>query len=79
MNCQKCGSSNTGVIDSRIAGPARKNRNVPEFATRRRIHCNDCGTRFNTFEIPEDEINSIDSMAVQKTKVLLADIIEQLN
>lgn len=40
MQCIKCGSANTGVINTREAGAAR----------RRRYKCRDCGERFNTLE-----------------------------
>ena len=41
MNCPKCGSTQTGVTDSRPSGEGR----------RRRYECFDCKYRFTTKEI----------------------------
>jgi transcriptional regulator NrdR family protein len=45
MNCPKCDSTNVYVVDSRP---------LVEFVSRRR-HCKDCGHRFNTVEITQEE------------------------
>jgi len=42
MNCPKCGSENTRVIDSRVSAKAN--------SIRRRRECEDCGFRFSTQE-----------------------------
>lgn len=46
MTCPKCGSENTGCIDSR-AGKRKR---------RRRYECWGCGGRFSTYEIYADEL-----------------------
>ena len=46
MTCPKCGSENTGCIDSRSGKRKR----------RRRYVCKNCGERFSTYEIYADEL-----------------------
>ena len=48
MTCPKCGSKNTGCIDSRNG---KKNR-------RRRYICKACSVRFTTYEIYADELRA---------------------
>ncbi|MDY6780231.1 MAG: transcriptional regulator NrdR [Halobacteria archaeon] len=45
MNCPNCGYEDCGVVDSR---PTEEGS-----AVRRRRECDDCGTRFTTYERPE--------------------------
>lgn len=52
MLCPKCRSPEVSVIDSRSLG----------FSTYRRRHCLDCGNRFSTREIPEDEAKAMQSI-----------------
>jgi transcriptional repressor NrdR len=44
MHCPFCNSTDTKVIDSRLAGEGRQ--------VRRRRECTACGERFTTFELP---------------------------
>ena len=51
MKCPKCNSTHSRVVDSRHADEAN--------AIRRRRECENCGTRFTTFE--HIEVKSINS------------------
>ena len=48
MKCPSCGTDEDRVIDSR---PARDGREI-----RRRRECSACGTRFTTYEAPEEQV-----------------------
>ncbi len=53
MTCPKCGSEQTGCIDSRTGTRKR----------RRRYFCKDCGGRFTTYELYAEELKaSADAM-----------------
>jgi len=48
VKCPSCGTDEDRVIDSR---PARDGREI-----RRRRECSACGTRFTTYEAPEEQV-----------------------
>lgn len=48
MKCKKCESENNRVIDSRGGAWIRRRR-----------ECLECGTRWTTFEIPNEEIKAL--------------------
>jgi len=45
MKCKGCGSATTVIETRAVAGG---------MATRRRLECNECGLRFNSFEVDDD-------------------------
>jgi transcriptional repressor NrdR len=51
MDCPFCPSSDTRVVDSRLARAGR--------AIRRRRHCEDCEERFTTYEVIEDVVPDV--------------------
>ena len=48
MKCPNCGSAKSRTVDSRL--------NATSVIRRRRLECRDCGQRYTTYEVREQEL-----------------------